>query len=191
MRFIPTLTAVLALSGGADNRAAAADQLQAESLFEYKLELARHSYPYLHVTSDGVLVYLKNLLLKKLKVTRLNLNRKSPLQMSKVEAWWPVFEPPQWNGDSSTGAQGVPKARIVRVSEMPERYWIVLTNGTLFRISTGLQLESPLPPIPVELGPEVEKLGNPAANPVISIHLARTEAQELYWLIQRGTGVIY
>ena len=88
--FLRTLAALLPLSmispGG--SLAAEGENRPGRSLLEYKLELASDSLPYLHVTSDEVIVYLKNLLLKRLGVERLHSTEARPLRMSRVAGWW-------------------------------------------------------------------------------------------------------
>jgi hypothetical protein len=193
MRFAWTLIVIFAsaFAGEAQPAAATGDQYGSGSLLEYKLELASQSVPYIHVTSDGVLVYFRNLLLKKFTVEDLTYSRRFPLRMSRIAGWWPLVEAPQWKVESSPPARGVETARILHVNDMPERYWIALVDGALLRISSGSPPETQPPSIPEELQSGVDEFTDPATTPVISVRLTRNAAQGLYWLIQSGTGVVY
>lgn len=158
------------------------------SLMELKLELAKDAKPYLHLTPEGIFVYFKTILLKNLKVLRIEPEPQGVLKVSRVVGWAPPISRPTIHSDSKP----VDYLNILEVDDMPDSFVVLFDDGQVWTINP-IETSSPISgyeEILNRLKEIDESLYKLDAELVTQIFLEETQARELYWILQEDLAAI-
>ena len=166
-----------------------------------RVELAREGRPFVELTIESVKVYLKGFQVKTLKVQDFDAIRKGPLQWSRVASRIPLrkvkkvvqvvehLEPDTEGAVSSL-------EEIVALEDMPSSYTILLEDGSVFMITSpeGLGVGGWTRYLLLMTRTSTRYMWNRFENSSVEaaiLSMEPSDARQLYWLLEEGTGVIY
>ncbi len=188
------LLLLFTLQAGADS--VHAPQL---TLLELRLALARRDQAYLEVHGDSIVVSIKGLEVRRFQVEDSEGLSTGEFSAADVQQRVPspivkLVEVPT-EPDDKLGSVGSPEDRV-SVSDMPENYYLILSDGSHWLVASG-DWKAPSAALErwlIRSRASFSYLSHWSSRASARLFLTRlspADAQNLYWIIQEGTGVIY